>query len=150
MFNFDYVFEKLFESPQITKSSLNQVSKQQGVYVLWLDKSPSVCLKVGFSGPRQGKGLKERLQYHFSNNPDNSILAEHMETDIDFGLEQGYDFRIREQRQNFLANECFFQIIPLPNWSKDEMMKFEKHLESRLNPRYLGKVGKKYQTDIKD
>lgn len=145
MCNFNYLLRELQESPQITKSLLDQVPRQQGAYILWLDKNPRVCLKVGYAGPRQGKGLQDRLKYHFRSNLENSILAEHMETDIDFGLEQGYDFRIKEQRQKFLANECFFQIIPFPNWSKDEMMKFEKHLESWLKPRYIGKVGKKYQ-----
>ena len=140
MFNFTKLLQRLRESPRITRSLLDQVLRQQGAYVLWLNNNPLICLKVGIAGPRQGKGLRGRLQFHFSSNPDNTVLARHMEADIDFVQAQGYDFRDRVQRQQFLANECFFQVIPLPNWSRDELRRFEDFLESRLKPKYKGRV----------
>ena len=140
MFNFNNLLQRLRRSPRIAKSSLSQVPRQQGAYVLWLDDNPPVCLKVGIAGTRQGKGLWERLEFHFSNNPDNTVLARHMAADIDFGQGQGYDFRDRPQRQQFLADKCFFQVISLPNWSREELRRFEDFLELRLNPKYRGRV----------
>lgn len=140
MFNFNNLLQQLQGSSRISKSSLNQVPRQQGVYVLWFDNNPPVCLKVGIAGPRQGKGLWERIELHFSNNPNNTVLARHMEVNIDFGQAQGYDFRDRSQRQQFLADKCYFQIIPLPNWSREELRRFEDFLELHLNPKYRGRV----------
>ena len=142
MLEFKNLLQRLQESPRITRSSLNQVPRQQGAYVLWMDKNPHVCLKVGIAGPRKDKGVRERLQFHFSSNPKNTILAEHMKEDIDFGQAQGYDFQNRVQRQQFLANECFFQVIPLSFWSKEELKRLEDFLEFRLSPRYKGRVKK--------
>ena len=140
MFNFNNLLQRLRGSPRIAKSSLNQVSRQQGAYVLWLDDNPPVCLKVGIAGPRKGKGLWERLKFHFSSNPNNTVLARHMAADIDFSQTQGYDLRDRLQRQQFLVDKCFFQVIPLPNWSREELRRFEDFLELRLNPKYRGRV----------
>jgi hypothetical protein len=142
MYDFNKLLQKLQESPRITKSLLDHVSRQKGAYILWLDTNPPICLKVGIAGPRQGKGLQERLLFHFLSNPDNTVLARHMEADIDFGKVQGYDFRDRVQRQQFLANKNFFQVIPLPNLGKEELRQFERFLESQLNPRYKGRVAR--------
>ena len=142
MFNFNNLLQRLRGNPRITKSSLNQVSRQQGVYVMWLDDNPPVCLKVGMAGPRRGKGLWERLKLHFSSNPENTVLAKHMMADIDFGHSQGYDFLDRLQRQQFLMDKCFFQVIPLPNWSGAELRRFENFLELNLNPKYKGRITK--------
>lgn len=142
MSEFNKLLQKLRESSRITGSSLDQVPRQQGAYVLWLDNNPPVCLKVGIAGPRQGKGLRERLRFHFSSNPDNTVLARHMEADRDSVQAQRYDFRDREQRRQFLTNECFFQAIPLPNWTREELRRFEDLLESRLSPRYKGRVSR--------
>lgn len=142
MSEFNELLQRLRENSRITWSSLNQVPRQQGAYVLWLDNNPPVCLKVGIAEPRQGKGLRERLRFHFSSNPDNTVLARHMEADRDSVQAQRYDFRDREQRQQFLANECFFQAIPLPNWTREELRRFEDFLESRLSPRYKGRVSR--------
>jgi len=116
------------------------VPRQQGAYVIWLDSNPATCLKVGIAGPRKGKGLWERIKYHFSNNPHNTPLAKHMAADISFGQEHGYDFRHRLQRKQFLEERCFFQVIPLPSWSKRELRRFEKFLELQLNPKYRGRI----------
>lgn len=138
--DFDELLQRLLKSPRITKSSLDQVPRQQGAYILWLEENPAICLKVGIAGSRQGKGLRERVQFHFSSNPTNSVLARHMEADIDFGRALGYDFQDRLQRQQFLANKCFFQVIAIPNWNRRELKRFEDFLETQLNPRYKGRV----------
>jgi len=41
-----------------------------------------VCLKVGIAGPRSGKGLRERVRYHYSSNIENSVLARHLAADV--------------------------------------------------------------------
>lgn len=143
MSEFNKLLRRLRESFRITGSSLDQVSRQQGAYILCLDSNPPVCLKVGIAGARQGKGLRERLQFHFSSNLDNTVLARHMEADRNSVQAQRYDFRDREQRQQFLANECFFQAIPFPDWTREELRRFEDFLESRLSPRYKGRVTKR-------
>ena len=142
MSEFNELLQRLRESSRITGSSLHQVPRQQGAYILWLDNNPPVCLKVGIAGPRKGEGLRGRLQLHFSSNLDNTVLARHMEADRNSVQAQRYDFRDREQRQQFLANECFFQVVPLPNWTREELRRFEDFLESRLSPRYKGRVSR--------
>ncbi len=139
---FNRLLQRLRESSRITRSSLDQVPRQQGAYVLWLDSNSPVCLKVSIAGLRQGKGLRERLQFHFSSNPNNTVLARHMEADTDSVQAQRYDFRDREQRQQFLANRCFFQAIPLLNWTREELRRFEDLLELHLSPRYKGRVAR--------
>lgn len=52
------------------RGSAHGVTKHQGVYVLWLDRSARVCLKVGIAGPRQGKGLQDRLRLHYAYYQD--------------------------------------------------------------------------------
>lgn len=139
---FNKLLQELDKSTQFTKSSLNQVPKLQGVYTLWLNNYPLVCLKVGMAGPRRGKGLQERLRLHFLSNPGNTVLAEHMEADIEYGRKLGYDFQDISQRQSFLENKCFFKVLPLPDRNKSELRQFEKFLESKLNPIYKGRVKK--------
>jgi hypothetical protein len=56
---------------------------------------------------------------------------------------QAYDFQERQQRQEFLANKCFFQAIPLPKLSKKELKRFEDFLEAQLKPKYAGRVVKR-------
>lgn len=57
-----------------------------------------------------------------------------------FGQAQGYDFRDRLQRQQFLAEKCFFQVIPLPSLGREDLLRFEDYLELKLNPRYRGRI----------
>ncbi len=140
MIDFNDLLQQLRESFWITEASLDQAPRQQGAYVLWLVDNPLLCLKVGIAGPRRGKGLWGRLKLHFLNNPDNTVLARHMAVDIEFGQAQGYDFLDRLRRQQFLADKCFFQAISLPNWSKEELLRFEKFLELQLTPKYRGKI----------
>ena len=140
MFNYNNLLQRLRRSPRIYKSSLNQVTRQQGAYILWFDDNPIVCLKVGIAGPRKGKGLWERISYHFSSNLNNTVLARHMAVDIGFGKKQGYNFSDWLQRQQFLSDKCFFQVIPLPNLTRRELRRFEDFLELQLNPKYCGRV----------
>ena len=115
--DFDDWLLQLRQGPHITKLALKQAPTKQGAYVLWLDTQPPVCLKIGVAGPRRGEGIMGRLRLHYSSNPSNSVLARHMINDSDSPWAQGYDFGERLQRQEFIANKCFFQAIPLPKLS---------------------------------
>ena len=138
MHEFNNLLKGLLKSSLITKSL--QVPKQQGAYILWLKNEPPVCLKVGIAGERKGKGMQERIQFHYSSNLTNSVLAEHMEADFEFGQVQGYDFKDKKQRQHFLTDKCFFQVIALPSWKRKDIERFEKLLEFQLKPRYKGRI----------
>lgn len=142
MLDYNEALRRLLTSPRITKLTLDQAPRQQGAYVLWFDGDPPVCLKVGIAGPRKGKGLKGRLQLHFSSHPGNTVLARHLVADSTSAWAQRYDFRKREQRQDFLSAECFFQTVELPNLSRRELEQFEAFLEEQLEPKYTGRVGK--------
>ena len=142
MSNFESLLHQLQLSSHITKSSLSETSRQQGAYILWLDDNPPMCLKVGIAGPRRGTGLWERLKYHFSSHPGNSVLARHLAADAISYWTQGYDIRDREQRKRFLAEECYFQAISLPTLSRSELRQFEVFIERELRPKYRGRVGK--------
>jgi len=101
MEHFKEWLETLQGAPHVTKVSLRSASRQQGAYVLWLDGNPPRCLKVGIAGPRSGKGLWERIKFHFSSNPANSVLARHMAADHTSEWSRGHDFGDRAQRQDF-------------------------------------------------
>lgn len=133
--------ETLQSGRHVTKASLATASRKQGAYVLWLDGNPPRCLKVGIAGPRSGKGLWERLKFHFSSNPGNSVLARHMAADHTSEWSRGHDFSDRAQRQVFLATRCFFQTIDLPQLTRSDLEEFERFLERTLSPPYRGKVG---------
>ena len=81
MLDFNNWLQRLPQGPHITKSSLGQTTRQQGAYVLWLDEKPPYCLKVGVAGPRGGKGLMGRLEFHFSSRLSDSVLARHLAAD---------------------------------------------------------------------
>lgn len=140
MLKYNNLLQQLIESPRITRSTLNEAPTQQGAYVWWLDVNPPVCLKVEVSGPRRGRGIWERLHLHFLSNDFNSVIARHLKADIDLGGAQGYDFQDRLQRQQFLADKCFFKVLPLPSLSKKQLIRFQGFLESQLNPRYIGRL----------
>jgi len=133
--------EALQRAPRVTKETLHTVSRQQGAYVLWFDGNPARCLKVGIAGPRSGKGLWDRIKFHFSSNPDNSVLARHMAADRVSEWSRGHDFGNREQRRRFLAARCFFQVISLPHLTRSQLEEFERFLERALLPPYRGPVG---------
>jgi hypothetical protein len=140
MLDYNKALQHLSQSPRITRSSLDRAPRQQGAYILWFDDNPLVCLKVGIAGPRQGKGLRGRLQYHFLSNPANTVLAKHLAADSTSGWAQGYGLTIREHRQEFLATRCFFQTIALPDLTREDLERFEVFIEKRLKPRYAGRV----------
>ncbi len=138
-------YRQLIEGSCITKSDLSMVSIKPGVYILWMKhENKCLLLKVGRAGLRQGKGLSSRLKLHFNSNPDNTVLAKHMCADLDIAIETGYDFKQRSNRQEFLADHCFFKTINLPDITEGERRRFERYLENRTEPRYRGKVGGPY------
>ena len=138
-------YRQLIEGSYITKSHLSLVSIRPGAYVLWM-KRDNKCLhlKVGIAGPRRKDGLMGRLRYHFNSNPGNTVLARHMYADLDLAGEKGYDFKQRSKRQEFLDSHCFFKVIVLPSITEDELKGFERYLENRTGPRYMGNVGGPY------
>ncbi len=136
------LLQQLLNSSHISRASVNATPRQQGAYILWLDSTPPVCLKVGVAGPRKGKGLWGRLRNHFSSNPDTSVLARHMAADSASPWTRGYEFQDREQRKKFLAERCYFQVIGLPTWSRVEIEQFEDFVEKALKPKYAGRVTK--------
>ncbi|MCH8055967.1 MAG: hypothetical protein IH857_07440 [Deltaproteobacteria bacterium] len=137
MDSYDVRIEQLLKYNAIAESALSNVSKLQSAYVLYNDNT---CLKVGIAGPRRGKGAQERLKLHYSSNSKNSVLARHMEVDAEYGESRGFDFKDRRERQKFLAENCHFRVLPLPDISRKELLTFEKILEKELNPRYKGRV----------
>lgn len=143
MLNFENFLQQLLQSPPITKLSLKQQTpRQQGAYILWFDNVPPVCLKIGIAGPRKGKGLLARLKNHFSGNPKVSVLARHMAADMTSLWWKGYNFQDRDQRQRFLIEKCYFQVISLPQLNRKELEMFEDFIEDKLKPRYAGRVNK--------
>ena len=52
----------------------------------------------------------------------------------------GHDFTVREQRQRFLAERCYFQAVAVPSLSRRELLEFEAGLIRRLQPKYSGRV----------
>jgi hypothetical protein len=133
--------DTLKRGPHVTKDTLHAVPRQQGAYVLWLDSNPPRCLKVGIAGPRNGKGLWGRITFHFSSNPNNTVLARHMAADSTSEWSREYDFSDQGYRRIFLATCCFFQTIGLPNLTRSELEGFERFLEQTLLPPYSGQVG---------
>ena len=134
--------------------------KDSGLYILHprfdLKKiSGKEYLKVGMT-VRKGRGLKGRLSEHFSSNYKSSVLARHMYDDEVLG-ELGFDFKDRFQRQSFLKEKCYFQVLPLKqfNWCDNpkerekrkkalrniEELQIEKTLRKKIL--YIGKTNKK-------
>jgi hypothetical protein len=136
------VLEQLLGSPEITRSSLTSVPTDQGVYVLWLRGAQPQCLKVGIAGPRQGKGLRARLGNHYSSHTSNSVLARHLAADSTSPWSAGLNFTRREQRQAFLCDRCYFQVLAVQASSRRDLEHLESKLINRLGPIYLGKVDK--------
>ena len=142
MIETDDVLQRLLTAPKIGRPSLSSVPTEQGVYVLWLSGESPACLKVGIAGPRQGKGLRARLRNHFLSHTSNSVLARHLAADCASRWCRGQDFTNREQRQNFLSNECYFQAVPVETDSRRELERLEATLIARLQPAYVGRVGR--------
>jgi hypothetical protein len=140
---YDVLFDQLLKSSRIRIHSLATAPTDQGAYAVWLDTS---CLKVGIAGPRKGKGLSGRLELHFSSNPDNSVLARHMVADATPSWASGYDFRNRQDRAKFLDERCYVQAIALPDFTRRQLLDFEKFLVTKLCPRYKGRVSKRSET----
>ena len=120
----------LRNADRVTIQTVRDAPRQQGAYTLWLDGTPALCLKVGIAGPRHGRGLWERIKFHFSSNPDNSVLAWHTAADRVSEWSGGYDFRDRAQRQAFLATRCYFQAIRLSHLTRTQLLEFERFLLS--------------------
>lgn len=130
----------LNSSPKITSASVSTAPTEQGVYILWLESEPLVCLKVGIAGPRSGKGLRERLRYHFSGNESISVLARHLANDRQSPWVCGYELAEQQERKRFLSVQCYFQAVALPGIDRDKLLKIEDDLIRDLRPRYLGRV----------
>src|SRR5213083_1290685 len=111
MIDADDVLRRLLSAPRINRASLVSVPTEQGVYVLWLTAERPACLKVGIAGPRQGKGLRERLGNHYGSNTANSVLARHLAADCTSRWCHGHDFTNRAERQAFIADGCYFQAV---------------------------------------
>lgn len=136
-------FRGLLNAPEVDPSSLGTVSQDQGVYAFWLRADPLVCLKVGIAGPRSGKGLRERVRYHYSSNIENSVLARHLAADVTSSWSANRDFSVRKQRQSFLAMECYCRALPVPGITSSQLRQLEALVVGRLNPLYIGRVRKK-------
>ena len=130
----------LESSPRITASLVASAPTEQGVYVLWLQSEPQVCLKVGIAGPRSGKGLRERLSYHFSGNDSISVLSRHLAADSQSTWVSGYELTNQQERKRFLSERCFFQALALPGLTRGELLGIEEELILNLAPRYAGRV----------
>ena len=135
--------------------------KDSGLYILHprfnLKKiSGEYYLKVGMTA-RKGKGLKGRLSEHFSSNYNSSVLARHLYHDQELGMELGFDFKDKLQRQCFLRENCYFQVLPLKqfNWCGNdkererrirnlrniEKLEIEEPLQKKI--RFICKINKK-------
>ena len=125
-------------------AELESVSKSSGIYVIWVQNTDAVCLKVGIAGPRRKDGLRGRLRLHFGSNPDNSVLARHMIADATPSWAHSFDFRVRAQRAAFLKNECYFRTFDLQGTDAASFRSVESWLEKALVPRYRGRVGRRY------
>src|SRR6476646_165911 len=141
MIDADDVLRRLLSAPKISRSSLASVPTAQGVYVLWLTAEPTECLKVGIAGPRQGKGLRERLGNHFGSHTSNSVLARHLAADCTSRWCRARDFTTQAERQKFIAAECYFQAVPVHTESRRELEHVEAAILQRLQPVYVGRVG---------
>jgi hypothetical protein len=110
----------------------------KGVYVIWYKSSDhkSECLKVGIATGRGG--LLKRISDHFVSRLDNSILARRLCKDETL-LKTKLNLNDQSGRQQFLREFCYFKIMPLPNTPDKTIRLFEKYLEKKLNPRYLGR-----------
>jgi hypothetical protein len=135
------VLRRLLNAPKIDRVSLGSVTTEQGVYVLWLAEEPHACLKVGIAGPRQGKGLRERLRNHFGSHTSNSVLARHLAADSGSRWCHGRDFTNRAQRRAFIADGCYFQAVGVPTETRRELEQVEAAIIGRLQPAYVGRVG---------
>lgn len=136
---------KLKESDRVAWTQLRSVPNKPGAYAIWLEKEGKCLpLKVGIAGPTRKDGLRGRLNYHYKSNLENSVLARHMSADLELATEFGYDFEQKWERQKFLDAYCFFKFIVLENLGNNELKSFECYLESKLQPRYKGKVGGPY------
>jgi hypothetical protein len=136
------LLQELLARPKILRSSLDDVPNQQGVYILWLNGVAPVCLKIGIAGPRRGKGLRERIGYHYSSNLSNSVLAQHLALDSESRWCAGRDFTNRQHRQCFLADQCYFQVLPLDGLIRRDLETLETFLVARLKPKYAGRIKK--------
>ena len=136
----DAVLQELLDSPNVRRSTLESVTKEQGLYVLWLDSPSKMCLKVGIAGPRRGKGVRGRLELHYSSHLSNSVLARHLAADSKSSWLAGRKLSVRENRQVFLANSCRFQVVAAPTLSRQDLLRLEAFLIRRLRPLYAGRV----------
>lgn len=140
---FEKLLDALLNSPKIRMTNQDIIRcspKTEGVYVIWLG---DLCLKVGQCGerlsePEDRRGLHGRLTLHRRQHTGNSTFAEQMERDVDFGRKHGYDFKDRKHRTRFVEEQCHCQVLSLKGSNLKMRRKFEKFIEFRLNPRYIG------------
>jgi hypothetical protein len=141
MIDADDVLRRLLSAPRVDRASLESVTTDQGVYVLWLRGDPPACLKVGIAGPRQGKGLQERLRDHYGSHTSNSVLARHLAADCKSLWCRAGDFTTQAERQKFIAAECYFQAVAVHTETRRELEQVEAAIIQRLQPAYVGRVG---------
>jgi hypothetical protein len=97
---------------------LRATSKSQGVYALWLASDPPVCLKVGVAGPRKGKGLRDRLSYHFRSDAINTVLAEHLAADLSSPWARDRNFKDRTTAKDSWRRSATSKCCPCPIFLK--------------------------------
>jgi len=130
----------LLGAPRVYPASLQSVTTDQGVYALWFAGPPSVCMKVGIAGPRRGKGVRERLNLHYSSNPAGSVLAKHLAADVSSPWVIGKSLDDRATRRAFLTELCYFQVVATPGLSRTQLLALESWLIGKLKPCYVGRV----------
>ena len=101
------------------------------------------CLKVGLAGPRNGTGLRGRLRLHFSSNPNNSVLARHLASDVTSRWSVRHDSTKRVERQAFLAERCYSQTSVVQDVSRRDFEMLEAALIDRLRPPAAGADAKR-------
>jgi hypothetical protein len=125
---------RLSGSPHIRMSMLDEVPAGPGVAVLWRE-DPRTCLYVGYS-----EKLRQRSKMLHRSDTKNSALAKHMREDCELGQQGGHDLSVRNERKQFLKDECYFQAISLPGLREAELEEFKNWLIYRLRPRYASRV----------
>jgi hypothetical protein len=142
--DYEALLDELLQSPHITKASYDADLRlrQQGIYILWLEAQPPVCLKVGIAGERQGKGVYARLRDHYRSKLRKTVLARHLASDTTSFWAISYNFGECSHRQAFLEKQCYFQAIPVPGIERRELERFEAFVVGVMKPRYAGHVAK--------
>jgi hypothetical protein len=118
----------------MSKDGVRRAPRSKGLYAISCDGVPTF-LYVGQATERQGKGLWERLKLHRGSNPDNDNLAGLLSADGALAAWQGFDFKDRDKRQQFLQERCCYRTVELPGLKNEDLDDLEKWVVGRANPR---------------